>query len=147
MPYELLSGDIQNVSDRTLRVIINEFRRHAEQRQWQIIIPKLCQPVMNWFVEAAVMAGLVGMDEENEVRRVEWSPHGWAHIHPVQDPTGKKIEVEAGFRSKSSVIAANGDDPDYVADEIEADDRRDQALKIGPYSEANQQPVIQGKQP
>lgn len=137
LPYELFSGDIANISDRTLRIIINDFRRHAEQRQWQIIIPQMCQPVMDWFVEAAVLAGLIGTDEAEDARRVEHAPHGWSHIHPVQDPTGKKIEVDNGFRSRASVIGSRGDDPDDVDDEIAADDQRQQALKIGPYSEAN----------
>lgn len=141
LPYELFSGDIANISDRTLRIIVNDFRRHAEQRQWQIIIPKMCQPVMNWFVDAAVLAGLIGMEEANDVRRVEHSPHGWSHIHPVQDPQGKKLEVEAGFRSRSSVVGSRGDDPDYVDDERMADDLREQALQIGPYSKANQQVI------
>lgn len=136
LPYELFSGDIQNISDRTLRIIINEFRRHAEQRQWQIIIPQMCQPVVDWFVQASVLAGLIQLDEAEDVRRVEHAPHGWSHIHPVQDPTGKKIEVEAGFRSRSSVIGGRGDDPDDVDDEIAEDDLRQQKMHIGPYSQA-----------
>lgn len=139
LPYELFSGDIVNISDRTLRVVVNEFRRHAEQRQWQIIIPKMCQPVVEWFADAAMSVGLIQVDEFDSVRRVEHAPHGWAHIHPVQDPTGKKIEIDAGMRSRASVIAERGDDPDYVDDEIAADDKRQQALKIGPYSKAAEQ--------
>lgn len=136
LPYELFSGDIKEVSDRTLRIVINDFRRHAEQRQWQIIIPQMGQPVVDWFVESAVVAGLISIEEAPSVRRVEHAPHGWSHIHPVQDPTGKKIEVEAGFRSRSSVIGGRGDDPDDVDDERAADDQRQQALSIGPYSPA-----------
>ena len=48
IPYEIFSGDIQNTSDRTLRVMINEFRRFAEQRQWQVIIPMFCDKVSTW---------------------------------------------------------------------------------------------------
>jgi len=136
LPYELFSGDIVNISDRTLRIVINEFRRHAEQRQWQVVIPMMCQPVIDWFVQAAVAVNLIEASEADDCRRVEHAPHGWEYIHPVQDATGKKLEVEAGFRSQSSVIAARGDDPDAVADEIAADDARQQKLKIGPYSKA-----------
>ena len=136
IPYELFSGDIANVSDRTLRVIINEFRRFNEQRQWQIIIPMFCQRVVDWFAESALTAGLIEPGEFDDVRRVEHAPHGWAHIHPVQDPTGKKIEVEAGFRSRSSVVSERGDDVENVDDEIQADDKRQQSLKIGLYSRA-----------
>lgn len=134
IPYEIFSGDITNVSDRTLRVIINEFRRFNEQRQWQVIIPMFCQPVIEWFAQAVVLAGLAQPEEYDDIRRVEHSPHGWAHIHPVQDPTGKKIEVENGFRSRSSVVGERGDDIDTVDDERQEDDAREQALHIGPYS-------------
>lgn len=137
IPYEIFSGDIVNVSDRTLRVIINEFRRFNEQRQWQIIIPQFCQPVIEWFAQAALLVNKITQAEFDDVRRVEHSPHGWAHIHPVQDPTGKKVEVEAGFRSRSSVVGERGDDVDTVDDERQADDKREQNLNIGPYSEAN----------
>ena len=141
LPYEVHSGDIREVSDRTLRVVINEFRRFAEARQWQIIIPMFCQRVIDWFVDAAVLAGKITIEESDSVRRVEHAPHGWAHIHPVQDPTGKKIEVDAGFISRSSVIGARGDDPDAVDEERQADDLRQQALAIGPYATANIQPA------
>lgn len=136
LPYELFSGDIVNISDRTLRIIINDFRRHAEQRQWQIVIPMMCQPIIEWFVQAGVFVDLIALAEADECRRVEHAPHGWQHIHPVQDPTGKKLEIDMGVRSRSSVIGERGDDSDSVDDEIQADDARQQALHIGPYSRA-----------
>lgn len=132
LPYEVFSGDIKDVSDRTLRVIINEFRRHAEQRQWQIIIPQFCQKTLVWGVDAAVLVGKIDLDEADSVRRVEWAPHGWAHIHPVQDPQGKKLEVDAGFRSRSSVIGERGEDPDMVDEERAADREREEELGLLP---------------
>lgn len=139
IPYEIFSGDIANVSDRTLRILINEFRRLAEQRQWQVIIPMMCDPVSTWFADAALLANLISINEYEDVRRVEHAPHGWAHIHPVQDPQGKLLEIDGGLRSRSSVIGEKGDDPDQVDDERQSDDAREQVLKIGPYSEAMQQ--------
>ena len=130
IPYELYSGDILNISDRTLRVLINEFRRLAEQRQWQIVIPQFCQRVVNWFADAAALVGAITLDEVDSVRRCEHAPHGWAYIHPTQDVQGKALEVANGFRSRSSVIAERGDDPDTVDDERAADQARDKALGL-----------------
>jgi lambda family phage portal protein len=132
IPYELFSGDIREVSDRTLRVLINEFRRLAESRQWQMVIPMFCQRVINWFADAAVLSGQVSAAEYDDVRRVTHAPHGWAYIHPVQDPQGKKIEVDAGFRSRSSVIGERGDDPEAVDDERKADKDREDKLGLTP---------------
>lgn len=130
LPYEILTGDIREVSDRTLRVIINDFRRLAEQRQWQIVIPMLCVPVLKAFATNALLAGLINEQEMNDISRAEWAPHGWAYIHPVQDPQGKKLEVEAGFRSRSSVIGERGDDPDVVDEERAADVQREKDLDL-----------------
>lgn len=132
LPYEVFSGDIKEISDRTLRVIINEFRRLAEQRQWQIVIPQFCQRIINWFAEASLLAGEITEDEFDDVRRVEHAPHGWAYIHPVQDPQGKKLEVEAGFRSRSSVIGERGDDPEAVDRERADDKQREDDLELTP---------------
>lgn len=132
LPYEVFSGDIREVSDRTLRVLINEFRRFAEQRQWQIVIPQFCQRVVEWFADAAALAGKITLDEAALVRRVEHAPHGWAYIHPVQDVQGKALEVTSGFRSRSSVIGERGDDPDRVDAERKMDKDREDALGITP---------------
>lgn len=131
-PYELLTGDLKDVSDRTLRVVINEFRRFCEQRQWQVIIPMFCQPVRDAVGAAAVLAGLLTPDQGLDFGRVTWAPHGWAYIHPVQDAQGKRIEVDAGFRARGSVIAERGDDPEAVDDERAEDLAREQRLKLTP---------------
>lgn len=130
LPYELMSGDIRGVSDRTLRVLINDFRRHAEQRQWQIIIPQMCQRVIEWFADGSLLAGKIAVGELTDVKRVEHAPHGWAYLHPVQDVQGKKMEVESGFRSRSSVVGERGDDPDLVDEERAADMDREQRLGL-----------------
>ena len=121
LPYELFSGDIKDISDRTLRVVVNDFRRFAEQRQWQIVIPMFCERVVQWFAEAALMIGEISATEFPLVLRAEHAPHGWAYIHPVQDVQGKAMEVSNGFRSRSSVIGERGDDPNEV-DQERADD-------------------------
>jgi capsid protein len=130
LPYEVFSGDIREVSDRTLRVLINEFRRFAEQRQWHTIIPMFCQPVRAWWANVALLAGHIKKKELSDVTMVEWAPHGWAHIHPVQDPQGKQLEVLAGFRSRSSVIGERGEDPDAVDEERAEDEEREERLGI-----------------
>jgi lambda family phage portal protein len=130
LPYELLSGDIVNVSDRTLRVVIQEFRRHVEQRQWHVIIPMFCQRVREAWVDQAVLVGALPMSIADDAKAVEWAPHGWEYIHPVQDVQGKQLEVSAGFRSRDSVIASKGDDPEQVDEERAASKKREEELGL-----------------
>jgi lambda family phage portal protein len=132
LPYELMSGDIANISDRTLRIVVNEFRRYAEQRQWQIIIPMLCQKVRERWVDIAAVVGLIDAADIDDMKLVEWSPHGWDYIHPIQDVQGKQLAVDAGFKSRSSVISSQGDDPDEVDNERKVDQDREDKLGLTP---------------
>ena len=132
LPYELFSGDIKDISDRTLRVAINEFRRFAQQRQWQILIPQFCQKVIEWWAEADALGGGLPLPKLEAAKAPKWSPHGWEYIHPTQDAQGKKIEVDSGFRSRSDVIAERGDDPATVDAERAEDLKRSKALDLEP---------------
>lgn len=129
LPYELYSGDIQNVSDRTLRVVINEFRRFAEQRQWHIIIPQFCRKVVQWFAGAAVLGGQLPLSKLEAARTPEHIPHGWDYIHPVQDVEGKIKAIEAGLTSRDREINKRGDDPKKIDAERKA--AQDRADKLG----------------
>lgn len=132
LPYELFSGDLKDVSDRTLRVIMLEFRRLARQRQWQNIIPMICQPVMDGFADTLLLTGQINVAEYDAVRRVKWSPEGFEHIHPVQDPQGKIMEMDAGLVSRDELIAERGDDPAEVDASRKAAQERAKELKIDP---------------
>ena len=122
MPYEIMGGDIKDVSDRTLRVLVNEFRRFAEQRQWHIVIPKICQPPVKWWAEAAVLAGKLTLAELEEAQNPEWTPHGWPDIHPTQDIEGRIKARDAGFTSTSAIISRSGEDPKRVLQQRKDDE-------------------------
>ena len=72
------------------------------------------------------------MDEVDAAKDVTWAPQGWAYIHPVQDVQAKQLEVQSGFRSRSSVIVERGDDPEKVDDERAADRDREDELDLLP---------------
>lgn len=131
-PYELLTGDLKDVSDRTLRIIINEFHRLCEVRQWHMLIPQFCSKVRSAWVDFAVLAGEFTVTEAVDVKDVEWAPHAWPYIHPVQDVQGKKLEVEAGFKSRTGVISSRGDDPEVVDQERADDKAREDKLGLTP---------------
>ena len=130
LPYELMSGDIKDISDRTLRVIINEFRRYCQQRQWVTLIPMACQRMLDWCMDAAAMARLVPLGQLAEAKACTWAPQGWEYIHPVQDAQGKKLLRDAGVISTSAWIAERGDEPETVFDEREKDAKEEERRGI-----------------
>ena len=129
VPYELLTGDLRDVSDRVLRVMLNEFHRQCEQEQWHIVIPGLCVWVRQQWVKYYVLAGKLAMREAEDAAKVTWSPDAWKYTHPVQDIQALQLEVESGFRSRSSVIAERGNDPQEVDAERKTD--QDREIKLG----------------
>lgn len=122
LPYEFMAGDIRDTSDRTLRIMVNEFRRFAEQRQWHVVIPKICQPPVRWWAEAAVLSGKLPLADLEEAQNPEWTPHGWPDIHPTQDIEGRIKARDAGFTSTTAIIARGGEDPKKVLQQRVADD-------------------------
>lgn len=132
LPHELLTGDLLNISDRTLRIIVNDFRRFAEQRQWQIIVPQFCQKVRDAVGAQAAVAGVLPMSELKDWMNCEWAPDAWPDIHPTQDIEGRILEKDAGFRSRSSIIAAAGDDSVEVDEERKEDKEREDKFGLTP---------------
>lgn len=121
VPYEFATGDIKDVSDRVLRVLVNEFHRHCEQRQWQIIIPQLCAKVRDAWARAALLAGQIAADELRDARDVTWSPQGWAYMNPTQDVAARVQEIKSGLKARGQAIGERGEDPEDV-DEARAED-------------------------
>lgn len=123
LPYELMSGDMKDVSDRTLRIAVNEWRRGCEARQWNTVIPRMLVPIRRAWALAAALSGALTPEEATEGLRVNWAPPAWAYMHPTQDVQRAVLEVNNGFRSRASVIAEMGFDPAAV-DQERADDKQ-----------------------
>ncbi len=134
VPYEVLTGDLRNVSDRALRLILNEFRRVIEQDQWLYMIPMFCQRMRDAWFDQAVLAGTLEVpgyaDQRDEVTETLWVPQGWPWSHPVQDVGAEKAAVRAGFKSRSKVVLSAGEDPEQVDEEQAADNARADALGL-----------------
>ncbi|NTX27644.1 phage portal protein [Burkholderia pyrrocinia] len=134
MPYEVMTGDLRDVSDRVLRVILNEFRRSIEQIQWNVFIHQFCRKVWRWWVDACALSGAMPMPDYYRSRRaylrVRWVPQGWPYIHPVQDVTAKRMEIRSGLASRTGAVLSRGDDPEQVDQENADDLARERRLGI-----------------
>lgn len=115
MPYSLLTGDLSQANFASSRVGLNEFRRFVEMTQWNLIIPKFCQPIWEWFVIAAYLSGAIDV----QTVPVEWAPPRFESVNPLQDANADLTEVRAGFASTPQMIAKRGYDPAQVIREQE----------------------------
>jgi len=126
MPSEFLTGDFRDVSDRTLRVSLNEWRREVERIQWQIVIPKICHFMRDHWTKANALLGPLRPSDALAATHCEWTPPRHRHMHPVQDVQGLRLEIEAGLRSRASVIGEYG----YSAADVDAERAADLAREI-----------------
>jgi lambda family phage portal protein len=127
VPYEVLTGDLRDVSDRSLRLILNEFRRAIEMDQWLYMIPMFCTRVRAAWLDQAVLSGAIQLPGYAE-RRAEltdtlWVPQGWPYSHPVQDVDADIKAIRSGLTSRGDVVMSNGDD----VEEIDAEQAEDNA--------------------
>jgi lambda family phage portal protein len=133
-PYEILTGDMRGINDRALRVVLNEFRRRLEQLQFGVYVHQLCRPVRAAWMDMAVLSGVLVLGDYAQKRRdylrTRWVPQGWAYIQPVQDVQARRMEVQAGFASRSEMVLRTGYDAETVDLENAADLARATALGL-----------------
>lgn len=140
LPFEVLTGDLRGVNDRVIRVVLNEFRRRIEQRQWGVFIHQLCRPVRAAWMDMAVLAGAINLPDYTAQRRAylrtRWVPQGWAYLHPVQDVQARRMEVRSGFTSRAEVALRQGYDAEMIDAEQAADNERADRLGLAYESDA-----------
>ncbi|MCG5247973.1 phage portal protein [Methylorubrum extorquens] len=131
--YEVLSGDYSQMDDRTLRAALNDFRRSVERWQHHLVVYQFCRPIWRRWIDLALLSGALklpaGMTRQ-QAYAVEWVPQAWSYIHPVQDVEGKMKEVQAGFSTRTRVVARAGYDVEQVDAENAADNSRADELKL-----------------
>lgn len=117
VPYESMTGDMTEVNFSSARIRQIEFRRDCEQMQWLVLIPRLCEPLWRWFVEAADLVGKVrGLDYS-----VDWSTPRWDYVNPQQDVAAELAAISGGLLSPSEALRRRGYKPEDVFAEIGRD--------------------------
>jgi lambda family phage portal protein len=135
VPYEVLTGDMANVNDRVVRVILHEFRRRVSTWQHNIIAFQFCRRVWKaWmdrvFVSGALPIPIAFLENSEPWARVKWMPQGWPYLHPVQDVEADEKAIRDGFTSRSAVVSERGEDAATIDEENAADNARADAMKL-----------------
>ena len=121
--YDQLTGDLTRANYSSLRAGKIEVRRRTSQEQWQVMVPRLCDPIWRMMVATGENAGLWGRGPAT----VKWAPPRHEAVDPLKDATADLLQVRAGFKTLDQAIAENGYDPDEQLNEIrETNDRLDE---------------------
>jgi lambda family phage portal protein len=139
VPYAAMTGDLRQTSYGSIRAGLVEFRRRVEAMQHHVMVFQFCRPVWLRFLTEAVLARAVNIaprdfvKRRREFARVKWMTPKWDWIDPLKDLQAEKLAVDSGFKARSDVIEAIGDDREATDKRIAADrDSADQyELKFG----------------
>lgn len=118
VPYESMTGDMKEVNFSSARIRQIEFRRDVEQEQWLVLVPRLCERIAAWFIDAATLIGKVRVADQ---RSVDWSTPRWDYVNPSQDVSAEVQAIGSGLLSPSEALRRRGYKPEQVYAEIGKD--------------------------
>jgi lambda family phage portal protein len=145
VPYEVVTGDLKDVNDRSVRVLLQEFRRRVMAWQHQIVAFQLCCPVWLAWLDRAFLSGVLPLPADYAQNRepwarAKWIPQGWPYLQPVQDVQATRDGVRAGLTSRSAAVSEQGEDSEAIDLENAADNARADELQLQ-YSSDGRQPL------
>jgi len=128
IPYELLSGDLSQVSFASGRAALLEFRRTVEAVQYGLLVPSFCEPVVRRWAELARAVGALPVDADTTVRR--WVAPEVEMLDRRAEVLTDLLRVRAGFASRSEIIGRTGWRAEDVDAEIASDNGRADSLGL-----------------
>jgi lambda family phage portal protein len=131
LPYHLVTGDVRQANYSSLRAELVEFRRRMQQLQYGVIAHQLCRPIWARWMETAVLAGALDIEDPVLARAVQWIPPRWDWVDPLKDIQAQVLAMEAGITSRRKVVEATGYDVEEVDRENATDMKRAAALGLG----------------
>lgn len=130
--YEQLTGDLNGVTYSSIRAGLLDFRRKCEMLQHQIFVHQFCQPIAEWWLEEAVMAGVLDLpgyaSDPDKYTDILWTPSGWDWVDPLKDVQADIFAIRAGLTTRAHVVAERGRDVTVLDEEWVSD--RDRAHEL-----------------
>lgn len=125
VPYSVLTGDYSQVNFSSGRMGWLEFQRSIDQWRWTLFVPKVLEPILDWFSEIAELTGI-----STEGLSHEWTAPRREMIDPLKEVNATILEVKAGLLSMPEAIKERGYDPNTQVDEMKAWNAKLDAAKI-----------------
>lgn len=152
VPYAEMTGDLKNANYSSLRAGRVVYKRRIERSQYSMFVHQLCRPVRQRWLQVAVLAGEAGLSpaqylaRKAEVDLTRWRVPAWESHDPDKDSKANQAAYGLRTKSISQMIEENGDEPEEVFDQIEADnaalaERNIAQPTLGPARETVNDPV------
>lgn len=119
--YETLSRDFSETNYSSSRLSLLEDREHWRVIQNYLIENFHTRVFRAWFDMAVLSGELPLPDYELRPERYDnprWMPRGWSWVDPLKEVKAYREAEQAGYMSKSQIVAQNGGDYDDTITEI-----------------------------
>jgi lambda family phage portal protein len=127
VPYELLSGDLGQVSFASGREGLLSFQRRCDAIVQNLFAPQFCRPVWRWWTRIMVASGQ--LPEEILTAPVRWVGVPIPTLDSRMETQSIIQKIRAGLLSRSEAVRVTGLDCESLDDEISTDNAR--ADKLG----------------
>lgn len=118
--YESMTGDLSNVNFSSGRMGWLEMHKQVEHWQYNMMVPRFCETVWEWFLQGAVI-GVVVNSTDSKACSATWTPPRREMIDPVKETNGLALQIRNGLTSWSEVVKSLGFDPKELSKEIASD--------------------------
>jgi len=130
--YEALTNDYSNVNFSSGRMGWIEFNRTVEHFQWLMMIPRFCDKVFPWFVQACQLKGVIPLTADVDA---SWTPPRREMIDPLKEIQALREGIRAGLYSWQDVVRMYGYIPDELLEELKQDKEMWDKLELKPTSD------------
>lgn len=110
VPYSRLTGDLSQANYSSLKAGGNQFEQAMDVFRWLTLVPRVCEPVLQWFYEAAELAKVAPGPRPKH----EWQAPPYPEVDPLKAATSRVIDIRAGVSTPQEVLRARGTDPRQV---------------------------------
>lgn len=120
--YEMLTMDYSNVNFSSGRMAKIDISKNFRKLQYNMLVPQLCVPIWDWFMSAAIMAGVTST-------RVQCSCSDWTaprvqQLDPTKETAARVLQIQAGLTTISECLREDGRDPEEFFEEYAQDVER-----------------------
>lgn len=126
--YASATGDYRRVNYSSQRAAVLDIKRRVERWVWGTIVFQMCRPVWRRFVPDAVLAGAVALPgfarAPAPFLKAQHILPRWEWVDPLKDGLAERLQVRAGFKSRTQVVAERGDDIEETDAQIAQDNAR-----------------------
>jgi lambda family phage portal protein len=122
--YEMLTMDYSRVNFTSGRMAKIDVTANFKNWQYNMLVPQLCAPVWQWFVDACITAGIL-----SQPIRADWTAPRVQQLDPVKETDAQVTKIKAGLATISETIRETGREPEELFEEYKQD--ADMLKKLG----------------